>query len=412
MTAIPFKLVRVRHTGDPDLALRVPAGSSGWNHGFEAYKDAFGDDAWERYRRNSFPRPMPEDSFRERMGLRAKVQKLRLAFGLKALRGGRRATHASGVAGRGTITVVPEPDIPPNDFFQPGRRFACRLRHANASFNDDAGAVVRSCSIKFADHDWDSPLDLILNSGVIGAFWNLESFLDFVQARIESNPRDGDWEAQKEWAKRRPMGFVGSIESLRIGPSSFADIHYYSKVVFALTGKDGSEHYVRFRVIARGGLEEESGRLPYRRQVKIWDQSRDPDDDRDLDYLRQEYARRLASGPVEYTLQIQVRPSDPQTDSHEVFNACHPWDERMHPWSDLAHVRITTVLGEAEEESTRMWLGHQPACMGVLKAYSCYDYRSLGHARALVYGASQASRGLYRRVRGLPGPWPADPYAS
>lgn len=411
MAAIPFKRVRVRHPGDPDLALRVPAGSSDWNHGFEAYKDAFGEDAWARYRRNSFPRPMPEESFRERMRLTAKVQKLRLAFGLKALRGGRRATHASGVAGRGTITVVSAPDIPPNDFFQPGRRFACRLRHANASFNDDAGAVVRSCSIKLADHDWDSPLDLILNSGVIGAFWNLESFLDFVQARIGSSPRNGDWEGQKEWAKRRPMGFVGSIGSLRIGPSSFADIHYYSKVVFPLTAKDGSEHYVRFRVI-REGLEEESGLLPYRRQVRIWDQSRDPDDVRDLDYLRQEYARRLASGPVEYTLQVQVRASDPQADSHEVFNTCHPWDEEIYPWSDLAQVRITSVLGEAEEESTRMWLGHQPACMGVLQAYSCYDYRSLGHTRALVYGASQASRGLYRRVRGLPPPWPADPYAS
>lgn len=414
MHPVPFVARPILHLGTPAPAaapqVAHPSQPPGWNRGVSAYQEAFGPEGWAKYSDNSYPAPMPADSPAERQGLSDLIEHARLAFATKAYKSGRRGTHGTGVVGRGTITIASNLDLPPHELFVPGRTFPCRLRHANASYNDDAAAVVRSASLKFADAQRTSPLDLVMNTGPIGAFWNLESFMDFVQARARTNPERDDWESQRDWCLRRPMGFIGSIESIRLAPSSFAEMCYYTKIVFPYAGLDGRARYIKFRLIPLG-IGIESGLPPARRQTSIWAQGRDPDDGQPNDYLRREYAGRVERGAVEYSLEAQVRDADPETDTHELLNMDSLWDEAAHPWRELAHVRIHELLPDAEAEVMQMWLGHSPASLGVLEAYSIYDYRSMGHARALLYPASQVARAIAAQVRGAPPPLGTDPWA-
>lgn len=94
----------------------------------------------------------------------------------------RRATHTVGTGGLGNAKIVNNPKFPAHEFFQPGRTFPVRLRHANLKFEDDAASDARSFSIKFADNDSESPLDIVMNTGEANIFWDVESLDDFVPA--------------------------------------------------------------------------------------------------------------------------------------------------------------------------------------------------------------------------------------
>ena len=124
------------------------------NEGVAAYKAAFSAEDYAANARRDMPFPMPQDTLSQRIWQWGKVLSAKGMFGLKALYTGHRATHMQGVGGRGTITVVDRPSFPEHAFFSAGRVFSCRLRHANASFYDDACSQVRACSLKFADSDF------------------------------------------------------------------------------------------------------------------------------------------------------------------------------------------------------------------------------------------------------------------
>src|SRR5262245_50545479 len=73
-----------------------------------------------------------------------------------------RMSHQNGILAAGTLQIVDQPGLPENGFFAPGKRFDCRLRHASVRLLDDAALVVRGASIKFADENYESPLDLLM----------------------------------------------------------------------------------------------------------------------------------------------------------------------------------------------------------------------------------------------------------
>lgn len=104
------------------------------------------------------------------------VAKYKAAFALKALVTRQRATHPKGVGAIGTLTVLDNPHLPKHDFFEAGRVFPLRLRHANLVRPDDAQLDVRAVSLKFADSDFESPFDLMMHTGEEAAFWNIVSF--------------------------------------------------------------------------------------------------------------------------------------------------------------------------------------------------------------------------------------------
>jgi catalase len=365
------------------------------NRGLEAFQEVFPEVNLEEACQRSFPCPMPRFGTLARAELDGMIALARAAFSYKALTVGRRGTHLSGVGARGTVHVVENPVFPEHDFFIPGRSFQARFRHANASFADDAGCVVRGASLKFADSDFDSPFDLPMNSGGTAAFFSLRSFVQFVKARKACHPDRGDWQAQKEMM-RNPAVYLGTVDAVRDAPDSYTNVSYYSKVVFPFRAKDGVTRFCKFRML-RPDLQLESGLPDYDRQLRIWDQSRNPDDDRPVDYLRSEFKARLAREKVTYLLQMQLRDAN-ETDTDEIFNCNRWWNEEAYPWLDVATVELAEAMEDEEMEPMRMWLGHMPPSLGLLRAHSVDDYRSVVWARLHVYRASQTARAAHNRL--------------
>ena len=81
-----------------------------------------------------------------------------------------RMSHNNGIAASGQVKILDAPGRPDHPFFRPGTVMPCRIRHACASFMDDAMRVVRSMSIKFADKPFKSPFDIELNTGRVALF--------------------------------------------------------------------------------------------------------------------------------------------------------------------------------------------------------------------------------------------------
>jgi hypothetical protein len=90
-----------------------------------------------------------------------------------------RMSHNNGIGAQGWLKIVDDPKFPPNKFFTPGERFPVRIRHASATFLDDAMNCIRSISIKFSHHRFKSPFDIEMNTGEVSLFWSALSFLKF-----------------------------------------------------------------------------------------------------------------------------------------------------------------------------------------------------------------------------------------
>ena len=180
----------------------------------------------------------------------------------------RRMSHNNGIAGRGTIRIVDDPRFPPIEFFEPGRVFPARLRHASVAYMDDAMRAVRSASLKFADSDFASPLDLQMNTGDFCFFWNGRSFMEFAFSRHES----GGIQYTKYYAKH-PKGRISAASALLRSPSRFDGLHFHSHTPFAWHARDGKLRYVRFQLIP----DDRAQQVPYQDPAYIERMRAEPD---------------------------------------------------------------------------------------------------------------------------------------
>src|SRR5258707_11957676 len=128
-----------------------------------------------------------------------------------------RMSHQNGIVARGRVRIVDNPLFPENDFFRPGVEFPCRLRHASVSQLDDAGLYVRGATLKFADQDVESPLDILMNGGTTSPFWNVWTFLQFTFARIR-----GGRAKVIPYFQKNPRCFENVVSALRLHPASFS----------------------------------------------------------------------------------------------------------------------------------------------------------------------------------------------
>jgi hypothetical protein len=294
-----------------------------------------------------------------------------------------RMSHLFGTCGRGTLRVVDRPEFPRNEFFEPGRVFPCRLRHAAATFDDDAWLLVRSASIKLADTDYDAPLDIEMNTGQTALFSNTVQFVDFGRLSTgERIQRDG-W-----YYRKYPLAWEGVKTGVRRTPRSYSLLHYYTQTCSRFVGLDGVERYMKLRLLPES-------REPDHGFPTAWDfarpinQHRLPDETRSPTFLRDEWEARVAREGARYWLQIQLREARPDDDD-AVFDACREWDARLCPWVDLAHVSIDEIIPYAEANRIRFSLGHQPPSLGLLPAKSIWDHNSLNQMRALAARAKAA----------------------
>ena len=311
-----------------------------------------------------------------------------------------RMSHNNGIAAEGTATIVDNPEFPAHDFFRPGKVFPARVRHASATFLDDAMNCIRSCSVKFSDHHWKSPFDIECNTGKINLFWSCASFLQFAKMRNQK------WGVEyEEYYRKYPQGLKGAQESLRRDPSSFTNLHYYGLTPYLFIGMDGIKRYAKYRVIPIDD-EPETGITP---NMSDWDTCNQrilPHETNGRNYLKDEFVNRVETKGAKYRLQIQTRIAG-DDDDPEIFNNQIPWDAKLFPWVNLAILHITKNLDWKQSTLTSFSLNHLPKTLGIIPAKSIYDYNSLNYMRKHSEIARKARLFSYK-IKGFPPPIPND----
>ncbi len=309
-----------------------------------------------------------------------------------------RMSHNNGIGAAGKLRIVDHPEFPAHPFFAPGREFPVRIRHASATFLDDAMNCIRSMSIKLSDHHFKSPFDIEMNSGEVSLFWSAASFLKFARLRGEKYGIE-----YRDYNRKYPNGLAGSMAAGRRHATSFHNLHYYCKTPFLYMGSDNIKRYAKYRVIPADN-EPESGK---EENPSEWDQCNQrilPHETRGRNYLKYEYEDRIRREGARYRLQIQTHPASDNEDP-EVFNNMIVWDEDAHPWQDLGIITIDRTLDWKESTLTTFSVNNMPKTLGVLPAKSIFDYNSLNYLRAHSELARKA-RMLSYKVYGMVPPIP------
>ncbi|MEO6571902.1 MAG: hypothetical protein ABIO83_10180, partial [Ilumatobacteraceae bacterium] len=307
----------------------------------------------------------------------------------------RRMSHENGITCRGTVRIVDDPTFPPNDFFQPGRTFPCRLRHATVLFKDDAKMTVRGASVKFADDRFTSPFDMLMNTGEVGLFWNARTFMEFGMM----TGKHGKYFVS--YLQKYPQALYGGGRSSRRDPESFHDLSFHSQTCFGFVDTAGRYHYCRYRLIGDRWDGTDSGALDPWWASHNWLQNPLPDEQRSRNYLKDRLIAQLdGDGSLTYRLQIQVRERPPGPE-REWVSAEYEWHESVTPWHDLASITLTEALDY--EEAMRTWfdLGNHPDSLPIPKGVSLDDPHSLNTLRSAGRWAARA-RLLSYRLRGMP----------
>lgn len=309
-----------------------------------------------------------------------------------------RMSHDNGITSKGVIRILSNLAITPHDFFEPGRTFPCRLRHASVSYMDDAIIQVRSASLKFADSRYESPLDLEMNTGTISLFWSARNFLEFVKCREKTNGT-----AFVRFYDKYSRGLDAAWDGIRKYPTSFAELYYHSQCAQLFIGKDGVRRYAKFRLIPFSRCPE-TGLVNRAEFNGLWSEEVAPGETRSPNYLKTEFADRLRQGKVQYILQIQLHTPIPG-ESDEIFNCSVQWDPETHPYHDLATVELDTVLSLDENNMMRYSVGHHPPSLALLPATSVDDYNSVNYMRVRA-GIAKSLRLMVYKFAGMPKPVP------
>ena len=292
-----------------------------------------------------------------------------------SLIGRKRMSHNNGIGARGKVTIVDNPELIAHPFFEPNKTYPCRIRHAGASFNDDAMRVVRSMSLKFADDQFKSPFDLELNTGKVALFWSVASFMRF--AKYKKTKYGIQYH---KYYKNYPAGVKGAQSGMRRNPDSFSNLNFYSQTPLFYIGSDDVNRYAKYRVVPFEDVQETGLLNAYDMSNLSENQRILPGEKRTRNYLKEEYKKRIASGIIKYKLQIQLHTAA-DDDDDELFNCCREWEEDSHPWLELAVIEIEKILTWEESCILAFSLGNLPESLGVIPAKSIYDYNSLNYMR-------------------------------
>ena len=309
-----------------------------------------------------------------------------------------RMSHNNGIAGRGKLKIVEDPKFPDHEFFVPGKEFPIRVRHASATFLDDAMNCIRSVAIKFSDNRFESPFDLQMNTGEQSLFWSAASFLQFAMLRDENYGVE-----YVKYNRIYPDGLVGAQKAVRRFATSFHNLHYYAKTPFLFVGKDKVKRYAKYRIIPFENIPE-SGKWENPCDIEMSNQRVLPHEKRGRNYLKYEYEDRVNSQGAKYRLQIQLRDAE-EGESDEIFNNMIMWDVKIFPWLDLAHFEVNEMLSWEESTLTAFSVNHMPKTLEALPAKSIFDYNSINYMRKYSEIARKA-RNLSYKFYGMVPPIP------
>jgi len=242
---------------------------------------------------------------------------------------GYRYFHAKGVVVLGTFTAAAGAHSISRAAHLQGGAVPVTVRFSNASgvpTDPDPAAPPRGMAIRFG-LPGGAYTDIVANSHngfVVGTGEDFLAFLKAVTATRPDSPHPSPIEAFLA-SHPRTLKFVIDNKPL---PVSFATLAYYGNTAFVFVDAKGAKRAGRYQIVPVAGLAS----LDSVAALKAGP-----------NYLFDELPRRLARGPVEFRLYVQLpNPGDPTNDASIVW----PDDRKR---VELGTIRVTRVAPNNDE---------------------------------------------------------------
>jgi catalase len=219
------------------------------------------------------------------------IKQLDTIFGLHP---GFRPAHAKGVLLTGTFTPSAEAAS-----LTRAPHIARASTPVTVRFSDGTGlpaipdnnpdANPRGFAIRFhlADH---VHTDIISHSTDGFPTHTGQEFLEFLRAAAASGPSTPSPSPAEKFLGTHPAA-LAYVQTPKPSPSSFAKEAYFGVTAFRFTNRDGIARYGRYRISPGAGVEHLEAAAA---------------EARDVNYLFDELARRVAAGPVRFDIHVQL----------------------------------------------------------------------------------------------------------
>lgn len=311
-----------------------------------------------------------------------------------AMRG--RATHTTGIAARGVARIITPVDFPDNEFLRFGKTYSIVVRHATPrpampsadhpeGDADDRSLDGGAISIKFQQPGEEAGLgfhDLMMNTGRVLFVRSARAFNTMIHTPFGRRGPLLRVKGKDDWV----VDDDKLTEAYRTG--SFTEFYYHSQIAFDFTDSAGTTRFIKFRSIPadRG---PERGLFPA--SIRSNGDTFSPrwaDDHRAEDFRRTDFEARVNHLTVNYLLQAQLHSSE----DPDALNPSEYWEERDHPWLDVAHLHLTQTLTRDEMDALEFDANRTHPAVNLPLAKTADDYASMGHARALIYWHARKAR--------------------
>ncbi|TWB02284.1 catalase family peroxidase [Bradyrhizobium stylosanthis] len=213
-----------------------------------------------------------------------------------------RASFAKGWCVRGTYTPSDRAgEVTRSQSFTKPSRVLARFSvgGGNPAVADTNNLVLRGFSFKLGDDDHRS--DILVESAPVHFARTLDQMLAFLGARIPGPDGKPDMARVKAFSAANPETLnQANYIAARPLPGSLAGTTYWGVHSFPATNAENETRFIKFKVVPAGGeitLSEDEART------------------KPSDFLRDELARRMATGNVRFNVMALLdRPGDPTMD--------------------------------------------------------------------------------------------------
>jgi catalase len=208
---------------------------------------------------------------------------------------GQRALHAKGVVLKGTFESMPGAGaLTRAAHMQRPQTVPATVRFSNGAGNQDHDWAPdpRGLAVKLYLPD-GSRTDIVAVSSPVFPTRTPEGFVELIQA--QGSGVAAAWKLPLFLARHpEAIRVLPLVTPTLLPPASYATIPYFGLHAFKWTNGSGESRYVRYILRPEAGVS----------RLAPWKARR-----RGADYLQQEIAQRVASGPVSFTLEVQVAES-------------------------------------------------------------------------------------------------------
>jgi len=260
---------------------------------------------------------------------------------------GFRAAHAKGVLLTGTFT--------------PSREAASLTRAPHitrattpvtARFSDGTGvpfipdndpnASPHGFAIRFnlADH---VHTDIISHSTDGFPTSNGQEFLEFLRAVVASGSAKSSPSPIEVFLGSHPAA-LAFVQAPKPSPSSFAKDAYFGVTAFRFINREGIAHYGRYRIVPQAGVEHLDEAVAK---------------GKDANYLFDEVRQRLAGGPIQFDIQVQVANLNEIVDDATIH---WPEDRQVIPFGTVA---LTAEAADQAGQQKQIIFDPIPRCDGI-----------------------------------------------